>query len=194
MTTDDRAVPVWAQAPAGNTNDGATVIATMDARREPAQCRDFVLIGARTRLSDGHRRALRAAGGGSLAPLARTPEVDAACLAIAPADRVPRADRSAHERRTPPAERASDRGCERTVSRTLPDGQGRPQVHRRRRLVVVSSDARAAGRRHRGRPRARAAVEIARVVKPVGRRWDPTAARAPAQIETLLARRHRSGR
>ena len=106
VTTDDGAVPIWEQVYDGNTTDVATVIATMEALREHAQCRDFVLVGDSKLLSDGNRRALLAADLGYLAPLARTPELDAAFLAIPAEDLVPLAYVSDRERRKPPAERA----------------------------------------------------------------------------------------
>ena len=49
--------------------------------------RDFVLIGDSKLLSEPNRRALLAAGVGYLAPVARTPELDAAFLAIPPEER-----------------------------------------------------------------------------------------------------------
>jgi hypothetical protein len=193
VTTDDGAVPVWEQVHDGNTNDVTTVIATMEALREQAQCQDFVLVGDSKLLSDGNRRALLAAQLGYLAPLARTPEVDAAFLAIPAEAFTPLTYLSAHEQRKPPEDRGRYWGCERTISLTVPDGQGRPQVVQVRRLFVLSSEERDACRRNRARQRARAEAEIGRVVKQVGSRWYPTVERAQAKIETLLARRHLSG-
>jgi hypothetical protein len=171
LTTDDGAVPVWEPVHDGNTTDVTTVIATMDALRELAHCQDVVLVGDSTLLSDGHRRALLAATLGYLAPLARTPEVDAAFLAIPAADWVPLTYLSAHERRKPPEDRGRYWGCEQPIRLTLPDRQGRPQVVPLRRLLVSSSEERDACRRHRARQRERVETERARVVKQVGRRW-----------------------
>ena len=84
VTTDDGAVPVWEQVHDGNTTDVATVVATMEALREHARCSDFVLVGDSKLLTEANRRALLAAEVGYLAPLARTPELDAAFLAIPP--------------------------------------------------------------------------------------------------------------
>jgi transposase len=193
VTTDDGAVPVWEQVHDGNTTDVMTVIATMEALREHAHCQDFVLVGDSKLLSESNRQALLAATVGYLAPLARTPEVDAAFLAIPAADLVPLAYLSAHERRKPPAERAGYQGCERAVALRVPDGVGGQRAHPLRRLFVVSSEERAACRRHRARQRERAEAEIARVVKQVGSRWYPTPARARAKIETILERRHLMG-
>src|SRR5438105_2374059 len=80
VTTDDGAVPIWDQVHDGTTADVATVVETMQALREHARCSDFVLVGDSKLLSEPNRRALVAAGVGYLAPLARTPELDAACL------------------------------------------------------------------------------------------------------------------
>ncbi len=82
VTTEDGAVPIWDQVHDGNTSDVATVIETMQALREHAGCRDFVPVGDSKLLSEANRRALLAAEVGYLAPLARTPELDAAWLAI----------------------------------------------------------------------------------------------------------------
>lgn len=193
VTTDDGAVPLWERAHDGNTNDVATVIATMEALREHAQCRDFVLVGDSKLLSEGNRQALLAAEVGYLAPLPRTPDLDAAFLAIAPEELAPLAYCSAHERRKAPVERASYLGGEQTVVLRLPDGQGGQRPVALRRLFVVSSEEQAACRRNRARQRERAEAEIARVVKRVGSRWYPTAERAQAKIEAILERRHLRG-
>lgn len=84
VTADDGAVPIWDQIHDGNTTDVATVIETMEALREHARCSDFVLVGDSKLLSESNRRALLAAGVGYLAPLARTPDLDATFLAIPP--------------------------------------------------------------------------------------------------------------
>jgi transposase len=89
VTTDDGAVPVWDEPYDGNTTDVATVIQTMHALRQYAGCQDFVLIGDSKLLSETNRRALLSAEIGYLAPLARTPELDAAFLAIPPEELVP---------------------------------------------------------------------------------------------------------
>jgi len=193
VTTDDGAVPVWEQVHDGNTNDVATVIATMEALRAHAHCQDFVLVGDSKLLSEGNRQALLAAEVGYLAPLARTPEWDTAFLAIPADELVPLAYLSAHERRKPPAERASYLGCERTIVVRVPDGAGGQRAHHLRRLFVVSSEERAACRRSRARQRERAEAEIARVIKHLGSRWYPTVAKAQAKIETILEQRHLSG-
>ena len=190
VTTDDGAVPLWEQVHDGNTADVATVIETMEALREPAQCRDFVLVGDSKLLSVANRRALLSAGVGYLAPLARTAELDDAFLAIPAADLVPLAYVSERDRRKPPAARARYLGAERSVTLSLPDAQGRPRAYRLRRLFVVSSEERAACRRNRARQRERAEAEIARVLARVGSRWYPTAERARARIEAILERRH----
>ncbi len=190
VTTDDGAVPIWEQVHDGNTADVATVIATMEALRQHAQCRDFVLIGDSKLLSERNRRALLDAGVGYLAPLPRTDELDRAFLAIPAAELVPLTYVSERERRKPPAERTSYQGAERTVTLTVPDGAGGEQVVPVRRLFVVSSEEQAACRRNRDRQRARAEAEIAGVVARVGSRWYPTAARAQAKIEAILAQRH----
>jgi transposase len=193
VTTDDGAVPVWEQVHDGNTNDVTTVIATMEALREQAHCQDFVLVGDSKLLSEANRQALLTAGVGYLAPLPRTPDLDAAFLAIPAAELAPLTYLSAHDQRKRPEERGQYWGCERMVSLTLPDSQGRPQVVRLRRLFVVSSEERAACRRNRARQRERAEAEIARVIKQIGSRWYPTVERAQAKLATILERRHLSG-
>ena len=193
VTTDDGAVPVWEQVHDGNTADVATVIATMEALRQHARCRDFVLIGDSKLLSEGNRRALLSAGVGYLAPLPRTDELDRAFLAIPAAELVPLTYVSERERRKPPAERTSYQGAERTVTLTLPDGAGGERSVALRRLVVISSEEQAACRRNRERQRARAEAEIARVMAQVGSRWYPTAERAQAKIEAILAQRQVRG-
>jgi len=104
VTTDDGAVPVWDAPYDGNTTDVATVIDTMHALREHAGCQDFVLIGDSKLLSEPNRRALLSAEIGYLAPLARTPELDAAFLAIPPEELVPLAYISERERNLAPEE------------------------------------------------------------------------------------------
>jgi transposase len=189
VTTTDGAVPVWDQPWNGNTTDVATVIDTMRALREHARCTDFVLIGDSKLLSTANRQALLAAELGYLAPLARTPELDAACRAI-PAEQFQSLDYvSARDRARPAAERASYQGWETTTEVVGPAAEAAP--HRVvRRVFVISSEERAACRRNRARQRERAEAEIARVCRQVGTRWYPTAERAQAKIETILARRH----
>ncbi len=193
VTSDDGGVPIWEQVYGGNTADVATVIETMEALREHAHCRDFVLLGDSKLLSEANRRALLAAEVGYLAPLARTAGLDAAFLAIPAEEFVSLAYVSAREQRQPPAERASYQGAERTVTLTMPGEQGGRRDHHLRRLFVISSEERAACRRNRARQRERAEAEIARVDQRVGSRWYPTAARAQAKIEAILERRHLRG-
>ena len=111
VTTDDGAVPIWDQVHDGNTTDVATVIETMEALREHARCSDFVLVGDSKLLSETNRRALLAAGVGYLAPLARTPDLDAAFLAIPPDALLPLDYVSAREASQPPEERTTYHGC-----------------------------------------------------------------------------------
>ncbi len=193
VTSDDGGVPIWEQVHDGNTADVATVVETMQALREHARCQDFVLVGDSKLLSEGNRRALLAAEVGYLAPLPRTADLDAAFLAIPHQELAPLTYVSAREQRKPPAERASYRGCERTVTLTLPAGPEGERTYQLRRLFVVSSEERAACRRNRARQRERAEAEIARVVQRVGSRWYPTAERARARIEAILERRHLRG-
>lgn len=190
VTTDDGAVPVWDQPYDGNTTDVATVIDTMQALREHARCTDFVLIGDSKLLSAANRQALLAAGVGYLAPLARTPELDAAFLAI-PSDEWTQLEYvSERERSKPSDERTTYQGWDSTVEVSFRDDHGRSERRRVRRLFVISSEERAACRRHRDHQRARAEAEIARVLARVGTRWYPTAERAQAKIEAILDRRH----
>src|SRR3954468_1829833 len=111
VTADDGAVPIWDQVHDGNTTDVATVIETMEALRDHAQCQDFVLVGDSKLLSEPNRRALLAAGVGYLAPLARTPDLDAAFLAIPPDDLIPLDYVSARESTKPPEDRTTYHGC-----------------------------------------------------------------------------------
>lgn len=198
VTTDDGAVPVWEQPHDGSTADVATVVQTLEALREHARCQDFVLIGDSKLLSATNRRALLSAELGYLAPLPRTPELDAAFLAIPPEQFRPLAYVSAHEQRTPVEQRASYQGWETTATVTLrrPKGQaGGTEERRVRRLFVISSEERDACRRNRVRADARRAAvdraeeEIARVLRQVGSRWYPTAERAAAKVATILDRR-----
>ncbi len=89
VTTDDGAVPIWDRVHDGNTTDVATVIETLQALRDHARCCDFVLVGDSKLLAEANRSALLAAGVGYLAPLARTPELDAAFLALPPEQLLP---------------------------------------------------------------------------------------------------------
>jgi transposase len=168
VTTTDGAVPVWDQPWDGNTTDVATVIATMRALREHARCTDFVLIGDSKLLSAANRQALLAAELGYLAPLARTPELDAAFGAIS-------------------AEQFQE--LEYVSARDQAVGEAAPRWVVRR-VFVISSEERAACRRNRARQRERAEAEIARVCRQVGTRWYPTAERAQAKLATMLERRH----
>lgn len=192
VTTDDGAVPVWEQPHDGKTADVATVVQTLEALQQHAHCHDFVLIGDSKLLSATNRQALLAAELGYLAPLGRTPELDAAFLAL-PAERFHALDYlSVHEGRKPLAERGSYQGCETTatVPLRLPKEQGGTVEERTvRRLLVISSEERDACRRNRARQRERAEAEIQRVLGQLGSRWYPTAERAAAKLETILERR-----
>lgn len=190
VTTDDGAVPIWDQVHDGNTADVATVVQTMHALREHAGCTDFVLVGDSKLLSAPNRAALLTAGVGYLAPLARTPELDAAFLAIPPAELVPLDYVSQRERGKPAEERASYRGWDSTVEVGVTTRAGEVECRTVRRLFVVSSEERDAARRNRARQRERAEAEIARVIGGIGGRWYPTVARARAKIEAILDRRH----
>jgi hypothetical protein len=189
VTTDDGAVPVWDRVHDGATADVTTVVETMRALREHAGCSEFVLVGDSKLLSAANRAALLAAEVGYLAPLARTPELDAAFLAIPEAELAPLDYASQRERAKPAAERASYRGWDSTAEVAVAAPGGGERVHRLRRLFVLSSEEQAAARRNRDRQRARAEAEIARVVAGVGGRWYPTAERARAKIETVLRQR-----
>jgi transposase len=190
VTTDDGAVPIWDQVHDGNTTDVATVIETMAALREQARCTDFVLVGDSKLLSETNRRALVAAEVGYLAPLARTPELDAAFLAIPPDELVPLDYVSARELTKPPDERTTYHGCTSDLVVSVPRLAGGERQQRLQRLFVRSSEEQAACRRNRARQRDRAEGEIARIVGRVGSRWYPTAERARAKIAAILAQRH----
>ncbi len=193
VTTDDGAVPIWDQVHDGNTTDVATVIETMQALREHARCSDFVLVGDSKLLSETNRRALLAAGVGYLAPLARTPELDAAFLAIPPEQLLPLEYVSAREATRPAAERTTYHGFATSVDIGVPDAAGGQRRQRLQRLFVLSGEEQAACRRNRTRQRERAETEIANIVARVGSRWYPTAERARAKIETILEHRHLTG-
>ncbi|HEY3082232.1 MAG TPA: IS1634 family transposase [Chloroflexota bacterium] len=190
VTTDDGAVPLWDQVHDGGTADVTTVVQTMRALREQAGCTDFVLVGDSKLLSAPNRAALLRAGVGYLAPLARTPELDAAFLAIPPAELTPLDYVSQRERGKPADARASYRGWDSTGTVPAPAGSVPPQAVRR--LFVVSSEERDAARRNRARQQERAEAEIARVIGGIGGRWYPTVERARAKIEAILDRRHLS--
>ena len=190
VTTEDGAVPIWDQVHDGNTTDVATVIETMEALRAHARCSDFVLVGDSKLLSEANRRALLAAGVGYLAPLARTPELDAAFLAIPPEQLLPLDYVSIREAGKPPAERTTYHGYTSDLVVIVPDPDGGERQQRLQRLFVLSSEEQAACRRNRARQRERAETEIAKIVARVGSRWYPTAERARAKIEAVLDQRH----
>jgi hypothetical protein len=193
VTTDDGAVPIWDQVWDGNTADVATVIETMHALREHAQCTDFVLLGDSKLLSAANRQALLVAGVGYLAPLPRTPEPDAAFLAISPEQLVPLDYVSAREAGKPPQERTTYHGYATTATVAAADGQGGMRSHDLQRVFILRSEERAACRRNRARQRTRAEAEIGRIIGRVGSRPYPTAERARAKIEAILAQRHLAG-
>lgn len=186
VTSDDGAVPVWDQVVDGNTADVATVADTLAALQEHAQCAEFVLIGDSKLLSTANRQALLAAEVGYIAPLARTPELDAACLALGSAQWQPLGYVSARDEGRPAAERTSYQGAETTAEVVGPAGRSVTL----RRLFVISSEERAACRRNRARQRERAERELTRVSQQVGTRWYPTVERAQAKMATLLEQRH----
>jgi transposase len=188
VTTDDGAVPVWDQPLDGNTTDVATVVDTMHALRQHAGCTDFVLIGDSKLLSTPNRTALLTARLGYLAPLARTPELDAEFLAFPAEARQPLAYESAHDRRRPPDARPTYAGVD-TTAEFVVATEGGKERYCVRRLFVVSSEERDAARRNRDRQRARAETEVARVERQVGSRRYPTAEQARAKIEAILDRR-----
>src|SRR4051794_4897328 len=177
VTTDDGAVPIWDQVHDGNTTDVATVIETMEALREHARCSDFVLVGDSKLLSEANRRALVAAEVGYLAPLARTPELDADFLAIPPDDLLPLDYVSTREAAKPMEERTTYHGCTSELVVVVRTADGSERRQRLQRLFVLSSEERAARRRNRARQRRRAEAEIAKIVARVGSRWYPTAER-----------------
>lgn len=193
VTTTDGAVPIWDQVHDGATADVATVIGTMRALRQHAGCTDFVLLGDSKLLSAANRQALLAAGIGYLAPLARTQQLDAQFLGIAPGELGPLEYVSAREERLAPEERTTYQGVERTIGVAVSDGQGSEGEVTLRRLFVVSSEEQAACRRNRARQRERAEGEIVKVARQVGSRWCPTVERAQAKIEAILERRHLVG-
>jgi transposase len=190
VTTDDGAVPIWDQVHDGNTTDVATVIETMEALREHARCSDFVLVGDSKLLSEPNRRALLAAGVGYLAPLARTPELDAAFLAIPPDALRPLEYVSARDALKRPEERTTYHGFASSREVVIPNAEGGERRQRLQRVFVLSSEEQAACRRNRARQRERTETEIAKIVGRVGSRWYPTAERAQAKIETILEQRH----
>jgi hypothetical protein len=190
VTTDDGAVPIWDQVHDGNTTDVATVIETMEALRDHARCSDFVLVGDSKLLSEPNRRALLAAGVGYLAPVARTPDLDAAFLAIRPEQLLPLDYVSVREAGKPPEDRTTYHGSLSELVVAVPEADGSERRQRLQRLFVLSSEEQAACRRNRARQRARAETEIAKIVGRVGSRWYPTAERARAKIETILEQRH----
>jgi transposase len=190
VTTDDGAVPIWDRPYDGKTADVATVIETMTALREHARCTDFVLIGDSKLLSAANRQALLRARVGYLAPLPRTPELDAAFLAIPPERLVPLDYVSERDKAKPPAERTTYHGYDTRAEVAVADESGRAGTVRVRRLFIRSSEEQAACRRNRQRQRERAEVEIAKVVRQVGSRWCPTVERAQAKIDAILDRRH----
>jgi transposase len=190
VTTDDGAVPIWDRVHDGNTTDVATVIETMQALREHARCSNFVLVGDSKLLSEANRRALLAAGVGYLAPVARTPELDAAFLAIPSEQWRPLEYVSARDAGKPPEERTAYHGCTSELVVVTPDADGGERRQRLQRLFVLSSEEQAACRRNRSRQRDRAETEIAKIVARLGSRWYPTAERARAKIEATLDQRH----
>ena len=129
-----------------------------------------MLVGDSKLLSEANRRALLAAGVGYLAPLARTPELDAAFLALPPEALLPLDYVSAREAAKPPAAQATYHGCARAVEVVVPDAAGGARRPRLRRLFVRSSEEQAACRRNRARQRERAEAEVAKVVAGVGSR------------------------
>lgn len=189
VTTDDGAVPIWDRVHDGNTTAVATVIETLPALREHARCTDCVLVGHSTLLSETNRRALLAAEVGSLAPLARRPELEAAFLAIPPEAPRPLEHRSARDAARPPDELATDHGDAEALEAGVPDANGGQRRQRLQRLFVRRSQEQAACRRNRARQRERAAAAIAGLLGRVGSRWSPTAERARATIEAILDRR-----
>ena len=193
VTTEDGAVPIWDQAHDGNTTDVATVIETMQALRAHAGCTDFVLVGDGKLLSEANRRALLAAEVGYLAPLARTPELDATFLAIPPEALLPLDYVSARESARPPDERTTYHGYASTLEVVAPDADGSARPRLLRRLFVLSSREGAACRRHRARQRERAEAEIAGIVARVRTRWYAPVERARAKGEAILERRHLAG-
>jgi hypothetical protein len=149
-----------------------------------------VLVGDSKLLSEPNRRALLAAGVGYLASLARTPELDAAFLAIPPDALLPLDYVSAREASLLPEDRTTYHGCTSSVEVVIPDATGGTRRQQLQRLFVLSSEERAARRRNRARQRERAETEIAKIVARVGSRWYPTAERTRAKIETILEQRH----
>lgn len=188
VTTDDGAVPIWDQPLDGNTTDVATVVDTMQALQKHAHCTDFVLIGDSKLLSTTNRAALLTAKLGYLAPLVRTPELDAAFRALPAEAWQPLEYESAHDRRRPPEARATYQGADTTVEIVVA-GESGDERYPVRRLFVISSEEREAARRNRTRQRARAEAETARVERQVGTRWCPTVEQAQAKITAILDRR-----
>ncbi len=85
-------------------------------------------MGDRKLLSTTNRVALLAAEVGYTAPLPRTPDLDAACLAIPP-EALTRLDYvSARDRTTPPKARTTYHGYDTTTMLSVPDDHGEEPV------------------------------------------------------------------
>src|SRR5947199_10668493 len=113
----------------------------MHALREHARCQDFVLLGDSKLLSETNRRALLTAEVGYLAPLARTPELNTAFLAIPPEELARLSYVSERGRRLAAEGQTRYLGAQRTLELSIPDGSGGEQVHRPSRRTLKTGQA-----------------------------------------------------
>jgi transposase len=188
--TSDGGVPVWHHTFDGNQADVGTVVAQMEALRGRIPLPECLVIGDTKLLSDGVIVKLRGQRLHFLAPLPRSPELDAEFLGLEKARWEKLAYVSQRQERLPEAERTQYLGQEVAWEWTNPT-TGQTEVFRR--LYVISSEERETCRKVRHQQRARAEADLAKIAAGAGKRQLKTTAQVEARVVQALSQRHVAG-
>jgi hypothetical protein len=184
--TADGGVPIWHHAFDGNTADVGTVVAQMEALRGQIPLPDCLVIGDTKLLSDAVIVKLRGQRLHFLAPLPKSPELDAQFLGLDPAQWAKLEYVAQRQERLPEAERTPYWGQEVVWERTDPK-TGEQELFRR--LYVISGEERATCRKVRGQQMARAEVELTKIGAGLGKRQLKTGAQVEARVWAVLSHR-----
>jgi transposase len=187
LVAGDGGVPVWYHAYDGNQADVGTVVAQMEALRQQLPLPDCLVIGDSKLLSSEVIPKLLFQGVHFLAPLPKSPELDAEYLGLDKAGFPRLAYVAQRQERLPPEQQTEYLGAEVPYVWVDPKtGKSWPL----RRLYVISSEERATVRKVRSQQLARAEAELTKLQAGLGKRQLKTAAQVQARVEQgLKARR-----
>jgi transposase len=186
LVAGDFGVPVWHHAYDGNQADVGTVVAQMEALRQQLPLPDCLVIGDSKLLSAAVIPKLRGQGVHFLAPLPKSPALDAEYLGLEKAGWSRLEYVAQRQERLPPEQRTEYLGQEVAYLWVDPKtGQSWPL----RRLYVISSEERATVRKVRAQQQARAEAELAKIQAGLGKRQLKTATQVQARVEQVLKAR-----